>query len=74
MFLALATGNSFYIETLGKNPMSSLFITELFNETKAPKVLLNVNGDKDVVKSLINDNRIKAVSFVGSTPVASKCL
>ena len=47
-----------------------MFITELFNETKAPKGLLNlVNGDREVVAS-INDQRIKAVSFVGSTPVA----
>ena len=69
--LALATGNSFILKPSEKDPMGSLFITELFNETKAPKGLLNlVNGDKDVVKSLINDNRIKAVSFVGSTPVA----
>ena len=69
--LALATGNSFILKPSEKDPMGSLFITELFNKTKAPKGLLNlVNGDKDVVKSLINDNRIKAVSFVGSTPVA----
>ena len=69
--LALATGNSFILKPSEKDPMGSLFITELFNETKAPKGLLNlVNGDKDVVKSLINDKRIKAVSFVGSTPAA----
>ncbi len=69
--LALATGNSFILKPSEKDPLGSIFITELFNETKAPKGLLNlINGDKDVVNSLINDERIKAVSFVGSTPVA----
>ena len=44
-----------------------MFIVELFNQTKAPKGLLNLlNGDKDVVNNLIQDKRIKAVSFVGS--------
>ena len=71
--LALATGNSFILKPSEKDPLSSFFITELFNETKAPKGLLNmVNGDKKVVESLINDKRIKAVSFVGSTPTAKK--
>ena len=71
--LALATGNSFILKPSEKDPLSSFFITELFNETKAPKGLLNmVNGDKKVVESLINDKRIKAVSFVGSTPIAKK--
>tara|TARA_B100000242_G_scaffold76049_1_gene49496 strand:- start:2040 stop:3575 length:1536 start_codon:yes stop_codon:yes gene_type:complete len=69
--LALATGNSFILKPSEKDPLGSMFITELFNETKAPKGLLNlVNGDREVVASLINDQRIKAVSFVGSTPVA----
>ena len=45
--LALATGNSFILKPSEKDPLSSFFITELFNETKAPKGLLNmVNGDK----------------------------
>ena len=56
-----------------KDPLGSIFITELFNKTKAPKGLLNlVNGDKKTVEALISDKRIKAVSFVGSTPVAKK--
>ena len=71
--LALATGNSFILKPSEKDPLGSIFIAELFNETKAPKGLLNlVNGDKEVVESLINDKRIKAVSFVGSTPIAKK--
>ena len=71
--LALATGNSFILKPSEKDPLGSTFIAELFNETKAPKGLINlINGDENVVNLLINDKRIKAVSFVGSTPVAKK--
>ena len=71
--LALATGNSFILKPSEKDPLGSMFITELFNKTKAPKGLLNlVNGDKKTVEALISDKRIKAVSFVGSTPVAKR--
>ena len=69
--LAIATGNSFILKPSEKDPLGSMFIVELFNETKAPRGLLNLlNGDKSVVNKLIKDDRIKAVSFVGSTPVA----
>ncbi len=69
--LAIATGNSFILKPSEKDPLGSIFIVELFNETKAPKGLLNLlNGDKTVANSLIKDDRVKAVSFVGSTPVA----
>ena len=69
--LAIATGNSFILKPSEKDPLGSMFIVELFNETKAPRGLLNLlNGDKSVANKLIRDERIKAVSFVGSTPVA----
>ncbi len=69
--LAIATGNSFILKPSEKDPLGSMFIVELFNETKAPSGLLNLlNGDKTVANMLIQDERIKAVSFVGSTPVA----
>ena len=69
--LAIATGNSFILKPSEKDPLGSMFIVELFNETKAPRGLLNLlNGDKTVANTLIKDERIKAVSFVGSTPVA----
>ena len=71
--LAIATGNSFILKPSEKDPLASMFIVELFNKTNAPKGLLNlINGDKNVVQELIKDKRIKAVSFVGSTPVAKK--
>ncbi len=69
--LAIAAGNSFILKPSEKDPLGSMFIVELFNQTKAPSGLLNLlNGDKNVVNKLIKDDRIKAVSFVGSTPVA----
>ena len=69
--LAIATGNSFILKPSEKDPLASMFIVELFNQTEAPKGLLNLlNGDRDVVNSLIKDERVNAVSFVGSTPVA----
>ncbi len=69
--LAIATGNSFILKPSEKDPLASMFIVELFNQTEAPKGLLNLlNGDRDVVSSLIKDERVNAVSFVGSTPVA----
>jgi len=69
--LAIAAGNTFILKPSEKDPLASMFIAELFNQTSAPKGVLNVlNGDKDVVEILINDHRVKSVSFVGSTPVA----
>ena len=69
--LAIAAGNSFILKPSEKDPLGSMFIVELFNQTRAPRGLLNLlNGDKTVVNKLIKDDRIKAVSFVGSTPVA----
>ena len=71
--LAIAAGNSFILKPSEKDPLASMFIVELFNKTKAPKGLLNLlNGGKEVVNELIDDKRIKAVSFVGSTPVAKE--
>ncbi len=69
--LAIAAGNSFILKPSEKDPLASIFITELFNQTSAPKGLLNLlNGEKDVVEKLIENENVKAVSFVGSTPAA----
>ena len=62
--LALATGNSFILKPSEKDPLGSIFITELFNKTKAPKGLLNlVNGDKKTVEALISDKKDKSSEF-----------
>ncbi len=71
--LAIAAGNSFILKPSEKDPISTLYLAELFSEAGLPDGVLNVlNGGHQVVEQLINDNRIKAVSFVGSTPVAKK--
>ena len=63
--LAIAAGNSFILKPSEKDPLGSMFIVELFNQTETPKGLLNLlNGDKTVANKLIKDDRIKAVSFV----------
>ena len=69
--LALAAGNSFILKPSEKDPLATIFIAKLFNETKAPKGLLNlINGQKEQVNKMLDDERISAVSFVGSTDVA----
>ena len=66
-------GNSFILKPSEKDPLATIFITKLFNETRAPKGLLNlINGQKDQVKKMLEDKRISAVSFVGSTEVADR--
>ena len=69
--LAIAAGNCFILKPSEKDPLATLFLAELFYEAGLPEGVLNViNGDKDTVNLLLNDSRINAVSFVGSTPVA----
>ena len=69
--LAIAAGNTFILKPSEKDPIATLFLAELFLEAGLPRGVLNVvNGDKDTVDCLIKDDRVKAVSFVGSTPVA----
>eukprot|EP01037_Dinobryon_pediforme_P000185 gene185-186_t len=54
-----------------RDPSSTLFIAQLALEAGLPPGVLNVvNGDKLAVDTLLQDPRVKAVSFVGSTPIA----
>ncbi|MBY4679073.1 CoA-acylating methylmalonate-semialdehyde dehydrogenase [Marinobacterium arenosum] len=69
--MAIACGNTFVLKPSERDPSSTLFIAELLQEAGLPAGVLNVvNGDKEAVDTLLYDNRIKAVSFVGSTPIA----
>ena len=69
--LALVCGNCFILKPSEKDPSSTLFIANLLNEAGLPKGVLNViNGGKEVVDALIAAPQVKAMSFVGSTPVA----
>jgi malonate-semialdehyde dehydrogenase (acetylating)/methylmalonate-semialdehyde dehydrogenase len=69
--VALACGNSFLLKPSEKDPSCPLRLAELFLEAGGPPGVLNVViGDKLAVDTILEDPRISAVSFVGSTPIA----
>ena len=71
--LAIVCGNCFILKPSERNPSATLYIAQLLHEAGLPKGVLNVvNGDKETVDTLLADTRIKAVSFVGSTPIAEQ--
>ena len=68
---ALASGNAFILKPSERDPSMPLRIAELFLEAGLPAGVLNVvNGDREAVDAILHDPRIKAVGFVGSTPIA----
>jgi len=68
---ALACGNAFILKPSERDPGVPLRIAELFLEAGLPAGVLNVvNGDKEVVDAILDDADIKAIGFVGSTPIA----
>lgn len=68
---ALATGNTVIIKPSEKTPMTMNYIFSLMEELDLPPGVINlVNGDATCVKALLEHPSIKAISFVGSTPVA----
>jgi malonate-semialdehyde dehydrogenase (acetylating)/methylmalonate-semialdehyde dehydrogenase len=68
---ALACGNTVLLKPSEKDPSSAVFIAELFSEAGLPDGVLNVvQGDKEAVDVLLDHPAVKAVSFVGSTPIA----
>ena len=69
--LAIACGNTFVLKPSERDPSSTLLIASLFQQAGLPAGVLNVvNGDKEAVDALIESDEVKAISFVGSTPVA----
>jgi len=69
--LAIVCGNTFILKPSERDPSSTLLIAQLLKEAGLPDGVMNVvNGDKEAVDTLLSDERIKAVSFVGSTPIA----
>ena len=69
--MAVACGNTFVLKPSERDPSSALLIAQLALEAGLPPGVLNVvNGDKEAVDTLLKDERVKAVSFVGSTPIA----
>ncbi len=68
---AIACGNAFILKPSERDPGVPLRLAELFIEAGGPAGIFNVvNGDKDAVNAILDNPDIKAVSFVGSTPIA----
>ncbi|MEN8235798.1 MAG: aldehyde dehydrogenase family protein, partial [Actinomycetota bacterium] len=69
--MAVAAGNTFILKPSEKDPAASLYLAELMNEAGFPPGVFNVlQGDKVAVDRLLRHPDVKAVSFVGSTPIA----
>ncbi|MBN8235643.1 CoA-acylating methylmalonate-semialdehyde dehydrogenase [Halobacillus kuroshimensis] len=68
--MAIATGNTFVLKPSEKTPLLIEKIVELLQEAGLPKGVFNVvNGAHDVVNGILENEHIKAISFVGSKPV-----
>ena len=68
---AIACGNTFVLKPSEKDPSASLFVAELLQEAGLPDGVFNViQGDKVAVDRILDHPEIRAVSFVGSTPIA----
>ena len=68
---AIACGNTFVLKPSERVPLSMIRAFELLEKTGLPKGVVNlVNGGKDVVNALCDHPQVRAISFVGSTPVA----
>jgi malonate-semialdehyde dehydrogenase (acetylating)/methylmalonate-semialdehyde dehydrogenase len=68
---AIACGNTVVLKPSEKDPSASVFLAKLFAEAGLPDGVLNVvHGDAEAVNTLLDAPEVKAVSFVGSTPIA----
>jgi malonate-semialdehyde dehydrogenase (acetylating)/methylmalonate-semialdehyde dehydrogenase len=69
--VAIACGNAFILKPSERDPSASLFMAQLLREAGLPDGIFNVvQGDKVVVDALLVHPDVKALSFVGSTPIA----
>lgn len=69
--LAIAAGNTVVLKPSEKDPSASIWMAELLKECGLPDGVLNVvNGDKESVDALLDNPKVAAISFVGSTPIA----
>ncbi|MHB1946590.1 MAG: CoA-acylating methylmalonate-semialdehyde dehydrogenase [Gammaproteobacteria bacterium] len=69
--MAIACGNTYVLKPSEKDPSCAIRLVELAKEAGVPDGVINVvQGDKDVVDALLIHPDVKAVSFVGSTPIA----
>ena len=69
--IAIACGNTFILKPSEKDPSCALMLAKLLTEAGLPDGVFNVvNGDKEAVDALLENKKISAISFVGSTPIA----
>jgi malonate-semialdehyde dehydrogenase (acetylating)/methylmalonate-semialdehyde dehydrogenase len=69
--VALATGNSFVLKPSERDPSPSMMLADLLKQAGLPNGVFNVvQGDKVAVDALLQHPDVKAISFVGSTPIA----
>jgi malonate-semialdehyde dehydrogenase (acetylating)/methylmalonate-semialdehyde dehydrogenase len=69
--IAIACGNTFVLKPSEKDPSAPLFMADLLKEAGLPDGVFNlVNGDRESVETLLDDPRVAAISFVGSTAIA----
>lgn len=70
--VAIAAGNCFILKPSERDPSASLFMANLLKEAGLPDGVFNVvQGGKSVVDALLHHDDVRAVSFVGSTPIAN---
>ncbi|HEV8077617.1 MAG TPA: CoA-acylating methylmalonate-semialdehyde dehydrogenase [Marinobacter sp.] len=70
--IAIAAGNCFILKPSPLDPSASLMMADLLKQAGLPDGVFNViQGDKDSVEALIDHPDVKALSFVGSTPIAN---
>ena len=69
--VAIACGNTFILKPSERDPSPSILMAELLEQAGLPKGIFNVvQGDKAAVDALLANADVKALSFVGSTPIA----
>ena len=69
--IAIAAGNTVVLKPSEKDPSAAIWLAKLLKEAGLPDGVFNVlNGDKEAVDALLHAPEVKAISFVGSTPIA----
>ncbi len=69
--VAIACGNTFVLKPSERDPSAPMLCWDLFHEAGFPEGVFNiVHGDKEAVDTLLEHPDVKAISFVGSTPIA----
>ncbi|MBE9476620.1 MAG: CoA-acylating methylmalonate-semialdehyde dehydrogenase, partial [Proteobacteria bacterium] len=68
---AIVCGNAFILKPSERNPTVPVMLAELLEEAGLPKGIIQVvNGDKEAVDAIIDNETVQSIGFVGSTPIA----